>query len=1093
MKKVIYKWVMGLFLLVFTITGVINVFAVDDDEEEENKKVETPSISAAKTCDDYLNVPKEEWSLRYGASVKLEGSEYVIKVDENKFPEMDDNTKKALKKMEFELIEINYYDEVEAIEIDNKDAVDYKYHFVKSVTSGLDGMISGSNKKLTISNSLKISDSLIERIDQGGAQFVLRPVEQFDPLLKNCNEKFNKLYLQIDSPVANPPAEEFVTPSVHDKVVTEEWVDCDNKTYTDTNSFEYKFCESRKNAINAYNNGSVKYVFDGNAKWPNATKITKSDQKGKKNTDGTIKLKCDYKTTVDNKVKDKDDPNYDYYTNKEYIMGENTITKNISYTYHTEKKTQTIDTTCDIKCEEVVVVEYGPPIASKAGFCFQYQVKVTSRINCKVEKEPEPPKAATVCTPKPQCEHSWGVVARGGPSDEFDNCVEACDGGKYTDKCTNKCYKEVYEEDGMTQSANTMLSYEASQVRKGYESANESYRYTYNKSKKQIKWYNGKSTSRYDGKVKSGKCDGVVSTPYGSSTEYCLAYGKYDDGTKSGTAKDIKDSYYHQTTAWGRNKTKYNYYVKYDDGIPTTKSCSADCYWIDNTSKECNNAKVKYLNHPAVYDKYYDASGNETDYDTYNKTCKNDDPKAHTCGNYKDSTGVFKYYDSKGNTSDPLYNGKNTEDCQGKKHVCTQTIGTDPDGNSMEKDMIEAEKAYVTAKNECKAAASCSTKTAEFTISASYTKKGEKQETTIYFPYTKNNDKDAKDTIENRGETTSCTKENPNSTIIQSAGCYNCKGSEEDRLYMTEWSFPGYWVYSKTAEISYDPIHNKQTGWEKADRYFCLPDQMEDVNAKWYNYYQAKRNGNNPNYSYNNAEYMNGITCPDGSKGTSACDYRKTTFTDEDEKDINYNINATARKFGMYNWDIDISCFYAVNSQFPKEKASDNCDVCKSTKEEKRVREVDLTNLFPDKDAKKVSADETGRTPGFNWSDYAKQVSKDTNYQSVPSTYAKWVQKTGKAVYSDEYLDYEVTLTKDMINKLKKEGKEKYTEWSGTTTLDEAGTRESALQHSVVNYQSKLIRSEIKGAKYPTGNAIKCNNMKNYSSTECQEFKEEGK
>ena len=136
--------------------------------------------------------------------------------------------------------------------------------------------------------------------------------------------------------------------------------------------------------------------------------------------------------------------------------------------------------------------------------------------------------------------------------------------------------------------------------------------------------------------------------------------------------------------------------------------------------------------------------------------------------------------------------------------------------------MIEAEKAYVTAKNECKAAASCSTKTAEFTISASYTKKGEKQETTIYFPYTKNNDKDAKDTIENRGETTSCTKENPNSTIIQSAGCYNCKGSEEDRLYMTEWSFPGYWVYSKTAEISYDPIHNKQTGWEKADRYFCL-------------------------------------------------------------------------------------------------------------------------------------------------------------------------------------------------------------------------------------------------------------------------------
>ena len=147
-----------------------------------------------------------------------------------------------------------------------------------------------------------------------------------------------------------------------------------------------------------------------------------------------------------------------------------------------------------------------------------------------------------------------------------------------------------------------------------------------------------------------------------------------------------------------------------------------------------------------------------------------------------------------------------------------------------------------------------------------------------------------------------------------------------------------------------------------------------------------------------------------------------------------------------------------------------------------RIRSVDLNNLFPDKDGNKLtSTDTTGRTPGYNWTSFADQTKKDEDYTSLPSKYTKWVQAKGTNVYSDRYLDYEINLTKEDINRIKKEvntglGKN-YTNWQGETEVN-----------SVVNYQSDLIRKEIKNAKYPVGNAITCNNMKNYASTECEDF-----
>ena len=256
------------------------------------------------------------------------------------------------------------------------------------------------------------------------------------------------------------------------------------------------------------------------------------------------------------------------------------------------------------------------------------------------------------------------------------------------------------------------------------------------------------------------------------------------------------------------------------------------------------------------------------------------------------------------------------------------------------------------------------------------------------------------------------------------------------------------------------------------------------VNEKWYNYYQAKVNGNDPTYSYNNTEYMKNITCPDGSKITNPCNYKETTITESDK--IDYNINATARSFGMYEWDINISCFYAVNDVFPKVKETDKCEAkCSDDNVQKMIRNVDLNNLFPDKSGNQLtSSDTTGRTPGFNWTSFADQTKKDTDYTSLPSNYAKWIQAKGTSVYSDRYLDYEINLTKEIITELKKEvntglGKN-YTNWQGDVEIN-----------SVTNYQSPLFRNGgilSKNSKYPVGDAITCNNMKNYASTECEDF-----
>lgn len=98
-------------------------------------------------------------------------------------------------------------------------------------------------------------------------------------------------------------------------------------------------------------------------------------------------------------------------------------------------------------CTETVEVFFDRPkkVIAGAGFDYKATLKVTRTcVPVVISKVPNLPK----CQYNIEC---WGGPANhsgqngAGPNEEFDQCVQSCDGGKYTKNCINSCYKSVYE------------------------------------------------------------------------------------------------------------------------------------------------------------------------------------------------------------------------------------------------------------------------------------------------------------------------------------------------------------------------------------------------------------------------------------------------------------------------------------------------------------------------------------------------------------------------------------------------------------------------------------------------------------------------
>ena len=624
--------------------------------------------------------------------------------------------------------------------------------------------------------------------------------------------------------------------------------------------------------------------------------------------------------------------------------------------------------TCKITCNEVVTVEYGYPVASRAGLCFDYKVKVTSRVNCSAEAPNSPRLGIKTCNPEPGCNHGSGFVDHAaGPSEEFDSCVAKCDGGKYTTKCSSQCYQEVYN----------------------------------------------------------------AGTNALTKTEY------YDFADFVATKL-----YTNNTVARAENAA----------------SCQGYYYRVGTADKPV--VKWKPVN---VFGRWY---------------CDNNAVTKHGCLKTTEEGGGISAVCNCGAVC--RWNG------------CSKSAYLNP-GVSEVDDVINRGE-YQRAIDACNHYSRCSESQATFNFKVDYTDENNNKQT-INFPYSASNP-NLTDTIQyNReGHSVLCTSETNklNTTILQSNGCYKCAetGSTNDQSgssnnwYMTEWTFPGTWINNKTGEISYEP--KTGAGWDKYTGKFCLPKKAGNVNQRWFNAYFIAKNGEDDIYSYFNTSTTTSYddktcrvsNCKTYEKGNSG------SFPTDAAKDLEYNITAQARSFGLFGWNIDIKCFYATNTKFPEYKGGTTCDhtgECTPT-DSVRIRSVDLGNIFPDEKGEKLTdPTKVGRTTvPFNWSQYASNT-KTTNYASQPSDYTAWVQTTNYKIYEgEEYLDYEIDLTKELINQIRSDNRN-YTNFDGEVV---AG--------SVYNYRSNLFRGQNpilrSSSKFPDESVLGCNNIRNYRSTSCEQI-----
>lgn len=697
------------------------------------------------------------------------------------------------------------------------------------------------------------------------------------------------------------------------------------------------------------------------------------------------------------------------YVNKTSFYASTETTREYEYKTTSEGKTAKISDACVRTCEEAVDVEYGPPVAAKGGMCIEYQVKVTSRVKCDSELKIGAPREVTeLCQPVAYCTHSWGFVSdQAGPNEDFDECVEKCDGGKYSESCSKKCYKQVYGNEKLS------LSTAPANVQKlAKVSENTDFD------------YEGKDSSAYNEKL-------------GNVPRY------YWNG------EEIK---------WQPSGTYANYYI---DKVE------------EKTIKD---------------DKYKSGGKYVADAEGFKRKSTTSYRCPGTCRNI----GCYK-------SSDYIY------------------------GGDVDKDYYYNLQNYETVLNECKEAATCTTKTATFTMTADVHYNNGKVDT-INYPATEKTSN-----LESTNKEHSEFIDKETGVIISYNGCY--REEEEKDIYQAEWTFDATWRNIKDGSISFTP----KTGddYQVKTGKFCIPVSYQDsskvnngianINVAWWKAYN-KTIIDNTYSSYDGKTYSEttetskdkNLISPKDCKQCYVIDYTTNDYqvepkgdytSDDANKRIGWNIGGKTVNFGYFGWTFDIRCFYALyngdGTELGEEIKADgtttgtrvDCgsDKCSTSPQNKETRTVALTDMFPSQSGTATNdKTSTGRQAGFNWTSKATISEKaPKEYQVNPEKLIEKIQKNANEIYSvsreEEFLDYEFNLTPSNLRAIKDVNKKQggvYTNWYGT---QKASTENYV--GNVYIYRSGLFRSTGGYTQILTGSSVKktgllgCNNQA--SENEC--------
>lgn len=538
---------------------------------------------------------------------------------------------------------------------------------------------------------------------------------------------------------------------------------------------------------------------------------------------------------------------------------------------------------------------------------------------------------------------------------------------------------------------------------------------------------------------------GVAYRQGGPNDDYDSCVKECDGGKYSKKcSKKCYKKVYGNTTSTSKTATSLNSYstTKLDLNDYSLAACQAlndgGCYLRENgvISWKSNKGSIGSRNSKLTYleGRWYQTSGWHNTYGT---------GMGSIYGVFRDD-GFYRH-DRWNGSEGYCHDNCHWEGCSGDYYL---------NPGYAQKDYTNNMKIYENLYKQCQAATSCSESTATFAIKVNYsTDEADTEGKWIYFPYSTKNDKESKDKLSSiNAKPIENTAKNENSTILSYDGCYE-DNKESGKFYQTEWSFPGSWINNKTGEISYKDKSGSK-GWRTMPNKFCVPLDARNVNTKWWNYYYTK--------------VMNGTT-------SSFTEYKDKCFGDANVKGIDkYNIVGETTKFGKFNWDVTVSCFYALNGG---NKSDSN--VCTNTSKS-RVRSVDLENLFPAKDGSKSDQNSVGRKPGFNWSTYASTKNVSEYGMAVdPSVYLTDVQNLGYSIYGNDYLDYEFDLSPSDLKQLRsvtKDSNHNYTSYSGTSTVsDKTGVTRYTMSNNVSKYATKKANDS----------ARECNNMINYQSGQC--------
>ena len=841
---------------------------------------------------------------------------------------------------------------------------------------------------------------------------------------------------------------------LEEKETTPEYVQRNNVLYANTAQKNANDYYSFSRLMNEANQSGAKFIKYSNMtlKGPYEGDYTRAGTIDFKNfssarqtlikNKGIIMLDCDYKLTEDditasealNRKFSMDEAgnltNYYYdQSNTTYLYGIATHTyeapQPIVYSYHPDNlNTVTVSYTpkCTKTCEEIVKIEYGPPMFVTAGICFEYRAKVTSIVKCSSDFDekliPKPDKLK-VCQTKPTCKKR-----QGGPNNMYEECVTACDGGKYSEACSNKCYKQVYAGNSGNNLINDLVENIPATVMKSKSKSNKNKNKNKNKDKKKEEPVAYPTVIKGTSLCKAPGTSGVIyGGGYYRKSTGTIAYCPFSDphytqihGTKSCDKESHNEAIVKNSGLWYR---QVNYNIKHimsrygigDDGIiracykNDTQLCGESCGW--GGADKCAGKYLKFgmdkigtCSTSRNYGSYIHA-GSVTDKEVYSVNA--------------DGTKTVYICDAK--------------DLARKEYRINRAI-------------------YVTAVKEadkmCSQYVKCTTSTATFNIGFKYNDSTNKTDPiqTIEYPTSKLQSITPENTTPPGKINTAIASRAQ--ILLSYGGCYRHTG--ENRRYQAEWTFPGVWISNKL-DIAYMDPNSEAYGLKPGK--VCIPTDHHNVSGRWAQRYYDTAFRNRP---------------IDANRLSEAW---KCTFTGDIEKDWEdnttvdgYNIKASTTKFGFFKWNIEIYCFYSLinNASDNTPTGSDN-EVCDPPDDETIESNTHTynENSDPTNANQRVQYRGAGKV-GFNWkaeatlTKFGRTSVLGGGYQYNPQKLIAVIQSEG--VPSEP--DYSYHLTPEIMAKIRS-----YNKKVPLGSFEEDGKLET--KNGVIGYKSNFLRSTATG------------------------------